>query len=296
MSTWLQGSLLPVETLPYLSDVACIGTHRCPADHPAFRDSGPIRNMVFVFPRTSITIRHEEQKTAFVGSPNVITLYNRGQVYTRGAIDAADDCDWYGVAPDVILDVARRYDERAEEAAGRPFAAPFVASPLPLFLRQRRLFERVMAGTVEPAAVDETLLGMLDQILRLTPGRHRPKRGHVRDPLPKIEHVKNVLARTLDRPLSLRALAATVELSVYHLCRVFRRETGFAIHEYRQQLRLRRALEEVLTSKDLLETALELGFNSHSHFTYAFRRTFGVTPSELRRAGALPDGTARTRG
>ena len=134
MSAWLRGSLLPVETMPFLSDVACIGTHRCPATHPAFRDSGPIRNMVFVFPRTSVAIRHEEQKTAFVGGPNVITLYNRGQVYARHAIDAADDCDWYGVAPDIVIDVARRYDERAEEAPGRPFAAPFVASPLPLYL------------------------------------------------------------------------------------------------------------------------------------------------------------------
>jgi AraC-like DNA-binding protein len=285
MATWLEGSLLRVETLPFLSDVACIGTFRCPSGDPAFRNSGPIRNMIFVFPRTSVSIRHEEQKTAFVGSPNVITLYNRGQVYERKAIDDADECDWYGVAPDVVLDVARRYDERVEEDPGRPFAAPFVASPLPLFLQQRRLLERVLAGTIEPAAVDETILSMLDQVLRLTPRRCRPKRGHVRDPLPKIEHVKNVLALTLDRPLSLRALGAAVDLSVYHLCRVFRRETGFAVHEYRQQLRLRRALEEVVTSKDLLETALELGFNSHSHFTYAFRTTFGVTPSELRRTG-----------
>ena len=287
MSTWLQGSLLPVETQPFLSDVACIGAFRCPAGDPLFQDSGPIRNMLFAFPRRAVAIRHEEQKTAFVGDPNVITLYNRGQVYSRRAIDAADESDWYAVAPDVILDVARRYDEGVGETPDHPFAAPFVASPLPLFLQQRRLFERVTAGTIEPAEVDETILSMLDQVLRLTPGRRRPKRGHVRDPLPKIEHVKNVLARTLDRPLSLRTLAAAVDLSVYHLCRVFRRETGFAVHEYRQQLRLRRGLDEVLTSKDLLETALELGFNSHSHFTYAFRRAFGVTPSELRRRTAV---------
>lgn len=284
MATWLDGSLLPVETLPFVSDVACIGTFRCPAGDPLFHDSGPIRNMLFAFPRRAVAIRHEEQKTAFVGDPNVITLYNRGQVYSRQAIDAADESDWYAAAPDIVLDVAQRYDERVEETPGRPFKAPFVASPLPLYLQQRRLFDRVMAGSIEAAAVDETILSMLDQVIRLASGQ-RPKRGPMRDPRPRIEHVKNVLARTLDRPLSLRVLGAAVGLSVYHLCRVFRRETGFAVHEYHQQLRLRRALDEVLTSKDLLETALELGFNSHSHFTYAFRRTFGVTPSELRRAG-----------
>jgi AraC-like DNA-binding protein len=33
---------------------------------------------------------------------------------------------------------------------------------------------------------------------------------------------------------------------------------------------------------DLTELGFDLGFSSHSHFTSAFRETFGRTPSELR--------------
>ncbi|MBA3270667.1 MAG: helix-turn-helix domain-containing protein [Acidobacteria bacterium] len=33
---------------------------------------------------------------------------------------------------------------------------------------------------------------------------------------------------------------------------------------------------------DLLATALDLGYSSHSHFTETFRRSFGITPSAVR--------------
>jgi AraC-like DNA-binding protein len=35
--------------------------------------------------------------------------------------------------------------------------------------------------------------------------------------------------------------------------------------------------------RDLTRLALDLGYSSHSHFTDAFRRSFGVTPSTARK-------------
>ncbi|MFH1680297.1 MAG: helix-turn-helix domain-containing protein [Candidatus Eisenbacteria bacterium] len=35
------------------------------------------------------------------------------------------------------------------------------------------------------------------------------------------------------------------------------------------------------------DLALDVGFASHSHFTDAFRREFGVSPSDLRRSATL---------
>jgi len=71
---------------------------------------------------------------------------------------------------------------------------------------------------------------------------------------------------------------------------VFRAVTGLTISGYRTQLRVRAALERVLAGDDLTATALSLGFDSHSHFTYAFRRTFGGPPSTLRAGALLPHG------
>ena len=48
-------------------------------------------------------------------------------------------------------------------------------------------------------------------------------------------------------------------------------------------LRLHASLEMLRdTSRDLSTIALDLGFADHSHFTMAFRRRFGVTPSGWR--------------
>jgi transcriptional regulator GlxA family with amidase domain len=55
------------------------------------------------------------------------------------------------------------------------------------------------------------------------------------------------------------------------------------LHDYRQQLRVRHALETVTAGKsDLLDVALGLGYSGHSHFTAAFREAFGAPPSVLR--------------
>jgi AraC family transcriptional regulator len=57
---------------------------------------------------------------------------------------------------------------------------------------------------------------------------------------------------------------------------------GVSLRRYVNQLRLARALIELRSVDDLTRLALELGFSSHSHFTLAFRRAFGCTPSQFR--------------
>jgi AraC-like DNA-binding protein len=48
-------------------------------------------------------------------------------------------------------------------------------------------------------------------------------------------------------------------------------------------LRLRASLEAIAErSLDLTSVALDHGFSSHSHFTAAFRREWGMTPSDWR--------------
>jgi AraC-like DNA-binding protein len=72
--------------------------------------------------------------------------------------------------------------------------------------------------------------------------------------------------------------------STFHLARVFRWETGLAIHKCRNRFRLRAALERLVEQEpDLAALALRLGFGSHNHFSGAFQRASGITPSEFRR-------------
>jgi transcriptional regulator GlxA family with amidase domain len=87
----------------------------------------------------------------------------------------------------------------------------------------------------------------------------------------------------LQEPLQLGTLGRAVGVSPFHLCRVFRRLVGIPIHRYLTRLRLRAGLEAVEEgATDLAAVAAGLGFSSHSHFTSAFGREFGTTPSQLR--------------
>ena len=91
------------------------------------------------------------------------------------------------------------------------------------------------------------------------------------------EAAKERIVEMLARPLSLNELAAELRVSPSHLARVFRSETGFALHQYRKQLRLRIALDRLREgARSLTSLALELGFASHSHFTDAFRAEFAL--------------------
>jgi transcriptional regulator GlxA family with amidase domain len=98
-----------------------------------------------------------------------------------------------------------------------------------------------------------------------------------------VHHIEFVLSRQLGECPSLRDLAGEIGISVYHLCRMFRRATGSTLHRYRQKLRVRWSLESVTeSSRSLVDIALDAGFSSHSHYTSSFRQEFAQTPSSLR--------------
>jgi AraC family transcriptional regulator len=50
------------------------------------------------------------------------------------------------------------------------------------------------------------------------------------------------------------------------------------------RLRFARALDLLAHYDDLTDLSQELGFSSHSHFSAAFRETYGRSPSEFRQS------------
>ena len=92
------------------------------------------------------------------------------------------------------------------------------------------------------------------------------------------------LAPRVTQRVTLMTIARAIDCSVFHLCRSFRRATGLTLHGYRDQVRLHLALERLEGgARDLSRLALDLGYSSHSHFTAAFRRSFDIPPSAVRK-------------
>lgn len=280
----------PLDRILFRSRILTVGRFRAPTTHPRFRDSGPIQNHILVFPRTSVWIHHEEGRP-FVASPNLVTYYNRGQLYRRDAISAdGDRCEWFAFEPSLILGVLSAWEPEVEDRPEAPFSMSHGPSDPRSYLAQRLVVESLRRGEAEPLAVEETMVRVLERVLRAShglPGAARKSSSERGREVSLAESAKFAIARLLHGAPSLADVAGAVGCSPFHLCRAFREATGTTIHEYREQLRLRLALELLRdTRMDLTEIALELGYSSHSHFTAAFRRRFGVPPSRVRKGSS----------
>ena len=93
-------------------------------------------------------------------------------------------------------------------------------------------------------------------------------------------------AKRLDEDVSLRALAAQVRLSPFHLHRLFVSVANETPKSYTHRLRLSQGAALLLTtSRSMLDIALHCGFQSHEVFSRAFARTFHMTPRAYRARG-----------
>ncbi len=82
-------------------------------------------------------------------------------------------------------------------------------------------------------------------------------------------------------PLDLAALARDVGSSPHHLSRKVSAETGLTLQRHLRRLRIERACEELESKRmNVTEVALEVGYQSLSHFAKAFREETGRNPSE----------------
>ena len=76
------------------------------------------------------------------------------------------------------------------------------------------------------------------------------------------------LNENFTKNFTISGLAKEVFSAPFHLCRVFRRETGLTLHAYVSRLRLTTALTRLKETDVLLkELALDLGYSSQSHFS-----------------------------
>jgi AraC-like DNA-binding protein len=95
----------------------------------------------------------------------------------------------------------------------------------------------------------------------------------------RVEQVIFLLKQNLADPPTLEELGRKIGCSHFYLSRVFSAQTGQTITQFLRQLRMEKAAE-LLKSREynVTEAALEVGYNSLSHFSTAFHETFGCCP------------------
>lgn len=99
----------------------------------------------------------------------------------------------------------------------------------------------------------------------------------------RIQHIRDHLLTNRDQYVSLSQLAAEHDISVSHLQKLFKQIYGMPIYHYIREYRLEQASVELTTSgKRITEIAQDAGYDNASKFTAAFKKRYGVTPSQYR--------------
>lgn len=105
-----------------------------------------------------------------------------------------------------------------------------------------------------------------------------------REDIAKIREVEAFLLEDLSRAPVVNELARHATMSATRLKILFRQVFGLPPYEYFQQHRMLKAKQLLRDTKmPVQEIGRALGYSNMSNFTLAFRKVFGVNPSELRK-------------
>lgn len=256
---------------------------------PGVEEESDANNIVLM--RHGAFSRHFGRRTV-TADVNQAVFFSRDSTYrVSHPSDCGDRGTVFTVSPRVLNDIVRELDPSIDEHPDQPFR--FFTGPCDssVFWRHRELVQRLETAEtnpLEPLWADVTALQLVADVLEsafVQRGAEKPKRKATgADHAERTEAVKTYLAARMSERITLDDVARAVHVSPFHLARIFHQQTGVPVHRYLTQLRLRASLERLADGAgDLTAVALEFGFSSHSHFTDAFRREFGHSPSEMRK-------------
>ena len=260
-----------------------VGEFRCPRGDASWSETNLIGDRAHVvFPRVPVVIRQADHDPV-LATANHTMLYDANQPYEREArSELGDDCVFVEL-PDASL--ASLADEGAEligdDHRMRSTHAP---ADRRTYLLQHLLVRHLREQPGDLVTAEEIAVRLVLAALSEAPPRERARRRTTTAAHRELaEAAKAELAANPAARTTLNQLAKRLHTSAFHLARVFRAETGFAVAQYGRALRLRAALERLPGSeRDLSTLALELGFSSHSHFAASFHREFGMQPTAVR--------------
>lgn len=133
---------------------------------------------------------------------------------------------------------------------------------------------------LKPIDVDD-LEAALRKAISLLP--EKPKESRL--PADIAREIKAYIDAHYGEDISLDLIAEKFYFSREYAGRIFRAQYGCAIYEYIQQVRMEKAGELLKNDKLSLQTVSDaLGYSNANYFSKAFRRHYGMSPSEYRKS------------
>ena len=271
MSDELSIQLLVETPTVSLRDVICRGECR----HKSAEECA--QSTYFVFPYRGAYVRHLGGEDA-VAEPNQVLFFNKDESYrVSHPVSGGDACLSLCIGEPWLSELVPK--DHVREGASVSFRrqrlridarAQALVALLRHGLQRGAIAEALEAETLVLTLVRRALGERTSHAARATPGRQK-----------LVDRAKLVLTSDLCRRWTLAEIAAEIGVSPVYLTQVFQQVEGMPLYRYQLRLRLARALDLLPRYDDLTTLSLDLGFSSHSHFTSAFRQTYGRTPRDF---------------
>ena len=271
MSSFTQDSLLDTATVTVV-DLVCDGRD----EHACARGCEAASHLVFPYRGTYVRWCEDEPAVAEAGQ---VLFFNAGTAYRFAHPIAGGDAS---LAVRVEPGMLRELAPKTLLADGDALA--FVHQRLRIDPRAQALVallrHSLREDIAEPLEAESLALTLVTRSIG-------PRTAHAagasagRQRL--VDRAKLILAGDLSRRWALAEIAAEVGVSAVYLTQVFQQVEGLPLYRYQLRLRLARALDLLAEYDDLSKLGQDLGFSSHSHFSAAFQRAYGRSPTEFRK-------------
>jgi AraC-like DNA-binding protein len=259
-----------------LRDVICCGRHR----HKSAAECSHATSLVF--PYRGVYVRHLGGNEA-VAEANQVLFFNAAESYCIShPVAGGDACLSLAIDAPLLHElVPREFMRPGAALAFKEQRRRIDARTQALVALLRHSLVHHAAEILEAESLTFTLVRRAlnertSRTARSTPGRQK-----------LVNRAKLVLSSDLTRRWTLAQIAAEVGVSPVYLTQVFQQVEGMPLYRYQLRLRLARALDLLERCEDLSALSMDLGFSSHSHFSSAFRQTYGRTPAEFQRSANL---------
>ena len=259
-----------------LRDVVCRGE----CTHASAEECAELTYLVF--PYRGVYVRHLGGDDA-VAEANQVVFFNAGEGYrVSHPVVGGDACLSLWVSEPVVRELAPKAQLREGAPLGfrrQRLRIDARAQALVALLRhglRRNAVDTLQAETLVLTLVRRSLGERTSHAAAASSGRQK-----------LVDRAKLALSTDLGRRWTLAEIADEVGVSPVYLTQVFQQVEAMPLYRYQLRLRLARALDLLGQYDDLTALGLDLGFSSHSHFTAAFRQTYGRTPAEFQRSARL---------
>lgn len=141
------------------------------------------------------------------------------------------------------------------------------------------------AARRDELASGEAWLALLSG-LAAAPGSQRNGRATQREAA--VARVREAIVTAPGAAWTVRSLGSVAGYAPHHLSRVFRATTGMSLSDYRDRVRLGRAMALLKDGMPISEVAADLGYVDHAHLTRRASQVLGVLPSAFRSPDRAP--------